>query len=403
MGKVYLIICLIYFILVLNACIKPFRPELDKKDLESQLVVEGKITDIPGPFKVRLTKSASVYAAQDIIRFEPEYGAVVHITDDKGNDFQLYQGANGWYETIDSCLQGIPGNTYTLHITDGNDVLFESAPELMMEVPPIDSIFFEEKPRYNFQGETVTQDDWLDILLDTREPADKTHYLQWEFEETWEFYMPQYISIVLRGISSTCLDRGDIPHSFMVWVDIPQEQFHCWATEHSKSILVNSTLSSPTGSILSFPITTIGPEDDRLGIRYSILVKQYELNKELYDYFKKLESLNETNGGIYDKIPSPLYGNIRSVSGNKQALGYFFVSAVKSRRLFINNRETHMKTGHTLYSKCGWISPPLCSSPYYHYGIISEGGSFVGLDVWGTDVFCTDCRTRGANIKPDFW
>lgn len=395
--------CFLFLILVSASCIEPFKPELNRSDIESRLVVEGTITDEPGAFKVRLTKSASVYADQDIIRFEPVTGASVHITDDKGNDFQLYQGVKGWYETTDSCLQGIPGNTYTLHITDLDGTQFESTPQLMSEVPPIGSLIFEEKQHTHIDGETVTQENWLDILLNTSEPADKTHYLKWDFEETWEFNMPQYISVLFRGVSSTCIYKADPPRSFMVWVDIPQDQFHCWTTERSKSILVSSTASSLTGSILSYPITSIGPDDDRFSIRYSIQVKQYELNKELYDYFKKLENLNETNGGMFDKLPAPLYGNIHSVSGDIPVLGYFFVSAVKTKRIFISNRETHMKTGHSEYAKCGWVSPPLCYSPYYHYGIVSEGDLPSGLDVWGTDNYCTDCRVRGTNVKPDFW
>ena len=395
--------CYLFLILVSASCIEPFRPELDKNDLESRLVVEGTITDQPGPFKVRLTKSASVYTGQDIIEFEPVSGASVHITDDKGNEFQLYQGIKGWYETIDSCMLGIPGNTYTLHITDVEGNQFESTPQLMLEVPPIDSLLFEEKQHVHIEGESVTQEDWLDILLNTSEPADKIHYLKWDFEETWEFNMPQYINVIFRGVGSTCIYRGDLARSYMVWVDIPLDQFHCWITERSKSILVNSTASSLIGSILSYPITSIGPDDDRFSIRYSIQVKQYELNKELYDYFKKLESLNETNGGMFDKLPAPLYGNIRSVSGDVPVLGYFFVSAVKTKRIFINNIETRMKTGHSEYAKCGWVSPPLCYSPYYHYGIITEGDWYVGQDVWGTDNYCTDCRVRGTNVKPDFW
>jgi hypothetical protein len=393
-------ICLIF---VFISCIEPIRPELEKSDLESRLVVEGTITDEPGPFKVRLTKSSFVYTEQDVIRVEPVSGADVHITDNIGNDFQLYQGLDGWYETSDSCLYGIPGNIYTLHITceDGNQ--FESTPQLMLEVPPIDSLLFEEKQRTHIEGEAVTTEEWLDILLNSSEPADKIHYLRWDFNETWEFNMPQYISVLFRGVNSTCIYRGGSASTFKVWVEIPQEQFHCYTTESSKSILVTSTAASRDGKILRFPITSIGPDDDRLSIRYSILVKQYELNKELYSYFKKLESLNETNGGMFDKLPSPLYGNIQAVSGNNPVLGYFFVSAVKTRRLFINKRETHMKTGHSEYSECGWVSPPLCSSPYYHYGYVSEGDPIVGVDVWGTDKYCTDCRTRGTNIKPDFW
>jgi len=394
--------------LLLNSCIDPFKPDLAKNDLESQLVVEGTITDEPGPFKVRLTKSGSIYPIQysDKVVYNPEpvSGADVHITDDKGNDFHLYQGVNGWYETIDTCLQGVPGNTYTLQITDADGNRFESTPELMMEVPPIESLFFEEKQRISIKRDEVSQELWLDILLNTRMPADGIHYLKWEFEETWEFKMPEYIRVDKRfSDSPTCIGRAGESIPIMTWVTIPPEQFHCWGSEASKSILVKSTVDNLTGEIKSFPLISIGPEDDRLSIRYSILVKQYSLNKELYDFFKKLENLNETNGGMYDKMPSPLYGNIQSLSGDKKVLGFFLVSTVKTKRIFIDNRDVHVKTGHNAYFSCGWVAPPLCMFPYYYYGKIVDNGTYIGTNVWSTEKFCTDCRERGKSVKPDFW
>ena len=393
---------------VLGSCIDTFRPELSKSDLEYKLVVEGKVTDEPGPFRVRLTKSGSVYNVQDIYKIEPVSGAAVHISDNEGNDFQLYQFTDGWYQTIDTCLQGIPGVTYTLHITDENGEQYESTPELMLEVAPIGSLFFEENQRTHIEGENVTEEGWLDIFLNTRTPVEGIHYLKWDFEETWEFNMPLSIRVVNLGgdvnASQYCIpfaSQGTVP--FNTWVNIPPEQFHCWTSVGSSTILVKSTSNNLGGEIKRFPLTSVGPEDDRLGIRYSILVKQYSLGKKLYDYFKILESLNETNGGIYDKMPSPLYGNIQSVSGDKKVLGYFMVSAVSTKRIFIDNSEVHIITGHKEYAACGWIYPPLCSLPYYFYGNIVDGGIDLGAYVWSTDKFCADCRKRGTNLKPDFW
>jgi hypothetical protein len=394
---------LLISIFIFSSCIEQFKPELNTSDQKSQLVVEGTITDQPGPFKVRLTKSSSVYAEQDIIRFDPVTGATVHITDDKGNDFQLYQGVKGWYQTADSCLQGVPGNTYTLHVTDEDGNKYESTPELMLEVPPIESLFFEEKQRTHIEGETVTQEAWLDILLNTYEPAGEIHYSRWDFEETWEFNMPQYIPVVRHTGEPPCILEKIGDTEFMTWVGVPAEQSHCWTTETSKSILVNSTAVDKTGRIVNYPIKYIGPDDDRISIRYSILVKQYELNKELYYYFKRLESLNETNGGMFDKLPSPLYGNIKSVSGSNKPLGYFLVSGIKMKRIFIDNSDTHIKTGHSAYSSCGWSLPPLCVLKYFYYGKIIDGYRDVGYDVWSTSNYCTDCRVRGTSVRPDFW
>jgi hypothetical protein len=77
----------VFLIFVFISCIEPFRPELTKHDQESKLVVESTITDQQGPFKVRLTKTASVYSGLDTLKFDPITGAVVHISDDKENIF----------------------------------------------------------------------------------------------------------------------------------------------------------------------------------------------------------------------------------------------------------------------------------------------------------------------------
>lgn len=393
-NRFYLLITLF----ISFSCIEPFRPELNISDLEYLLVVEGQVTDEYGPFKVRLSKSGPVYTYQTTNSFEPVLNAAVHISDDKGNDFPLYSVGNGWYETEDKNLKGVPGNTYTLHITDKDGIQYESTPELMMEAPPIDSLFYEEEQRIRIEGEDVYQEDWLNILLNTQAADDGIHYFKWEFEETWEFKMPEFIRVVKHYFA----EQKIIDSVFLKVIKIAPEKLHCWVSETSKSIQVKSTADNLSGEVKRFPLTSIGPEDDRLGIRYSILVKQYTLNKELYDFFKKLEKVNETNGGMYDKMPTPLYGNIQSASGNRKALGYFLTSAVKTKRIFIDHLNVNVKTGHSVYSDCGWEYPPLIGD-YYLYGTITASDPDAGTIVWSRNKYCSDCRERGTSAKPDFW
>jgi hypothetical protein len=394
-DKGFIIIFFTCLILLFNSCIEPLKPDLDKSDLELQLVVEGQLTDEPGPFKVRLTKSGSVYTEQDVYKVEPVNGADVHISDDKGNDFHLFQGENGWYETTEKCLQGIPGNTYTLQITNQDGTRYESTPEMMHEGPPVDSVFYEKEQRTLIKEEMVSQEEYLTILLNTRAKGDGINYFKWEFEETWEFKMPEYIEIVNAGID----EQGNpFKSKSMKTVDVASEKLHCWGSETSKSILIKSTADNLVGEIRRFPLTSIGPEEDRLGIRYSILVKQYRISKELYIFFEKLRNLNETNAGIYDKIPGPVYGNIKYSSGNKYALGYFFASSVKSKRIFIDQADVHVNT-RSAYFNCQWDSPQRPYVSEYFYGLTDSGNAYV----WSADKNCTDCRERGTNAKPDYW
>lgn len=398
MKNKFHIITVVFITLLIFSCVEPFRPEITNKDSENQLVVEGRVTDETAPFRVRLTRPDNVYNYQNQYNFRPVTDAIVNISDTKGNVFPLYYTDNGWYETEDKNLKGVTGYTYILNITGSNGLQYESSPELLAEVPPIDSVYYEENEHIYYADKELIDEKWLAIYLNTRSYSDEISYFKWEFDETWEFNMPQYIRVVKHKF----IEDRIIDTAFMTWLNIPSEQLHCWTSETNRSILIKSTADQGSGEISKFKIKAITPEDDRLSIRYSILVRQYILDKELYHYFKTMESLNQTNGGLYDHQPAPVYGNITCCTENNNALGYFLVSAVRTKRIFIKNTEISVGTGHSAYSGCGWDYPPLFGD-YYFYGNIVEGIYDAGVAVLSRNHYCTDCRERGTSIKPDFW
>ena len=181
-------------------------------------------------------------------------------------------------------------------------------------------------------------------------------------------------------------------------IDVEWERKHCWVTESSSSILITSTVNAPDNEIKSFILQSIGPPDDRLNIKYSILVNQYVIDRNLYNFFKRIRESNEETGGIYEKTPAKIIGNIQCCNGEKEALGYFMVSVEKTKRIYITPAEHSVAKG-SAYGNCGWTSSP----PRYHsfilYGTYNNGTT----NVWSNNYYCIDCRVRGTNIKPDFW
>ena len=377
--------------LLFNRCVESFRPFLGDGEPVHLLVVEGLITDEAGAFGVSLTSTVPVYDERNIVTdYKPVTGAVVQITDDIGNSYLLLENRAGWYETEEKDLQGIPGNTYTLLITTMEGKQYESSPVLMLEGHDIDTVHYEEVTRTHFDLETPYEENWLNILVDARAQGDGIAYFKWEFEETWEFEMPGYV-LVRHGTGESS------PPPSMESIDIEYEKKHCWVSGSSGSILIKSTVDSPSNEIKDFILQSIGPPDDRLNIKYSILVKQYVISRELYKFFKLLLESNMETGGIYEKTPTKIIGNIQCCDGSEEALGYFMASAVKTKRIYIDPSEHNIAKG-SAYGDCGWHTDKPRGQKVYLYGTC-DGNT----NVYSTSAYCTDCRIRGTNVKPDYW
>ncbi len=380
---------IISLLLSFESCVEPVTPMLNVSDTESVLVVEGQITNEVGPFRVKLTKSIPV----DVNYYsQPELDADVRIDDDKGNTFQLLGDNSGLYETVDKNLIGVTGNTYSLSIRTADGMQYESTAELMQEVPDIDTVYFEEVKHPRIGNGLTYEDNWLNILLDSHDSKEINKYWRYEFEETWQVSMLTDRVIVQHN-------AGNAADFSFERISINDKKRDCWITKPSSSILLASTVNSPADKIKGFIVESIGPGDARLHIGYSILVKQYSLNRDQYSFWKQLMDANENLGGIYSKVPAPVYGNITCCDGKTKALGYFAASTVKEKRLFINPSEHNVETvsafqGCTYfdYSLPDWI-------PKSYFGTI------VGTNtkVYSYGDFCADCNASGTNVKPDFW
>ena len=99
----------ILFVPMFSGCQKIITVDLNVAD--PVIVIEGLITDKPGPYKVTISKTGS-YFDQPVL--PPVSGAKVTIYDNTGNVDILQESGPGIYLT--SKTRGIPGRTYTLKV-----------------------------------------------------------------------------------------------------------------------------------------------------------------------------------------------------------------------------------------------------------------------------------------------
>lgn len=120
----------------MTSCQKVISVDLNSAD--PQYIVEGNITDMSGPYTVKLGRSVNFSAGNT---FPEVSGATVVITDvTAGINDTLVSDAPGIYKTTK--IMGVPGHTYTLYVGVDNHVF--SAKSSMPSPVMIDSVEIEK-------------------------------------------------------------------------------------------------------------------------------------------------------------------------------------------------------------------------------------------------------------------
>lgn len=106
MKNIFLIIASLFLV---ASCQKEI--DLDLDDQSGKIVIEANVTDQPGPYMVRITKSVA-FTQQN--QYPEVTGAQVILSDNTGQTETLQYVGNGNYQT--STFVGASGRTYTLKI-----------------------------------------------------------------------------------------------------------------------------------------------------------------------------------------------------------------------------------------------------------------------------------------------
>jgi len=125
---------IVYILMLCTGCVACTKVvKLPLRVAPTQYVIEGNITDQPGPYLVRVFQTAAFY---DSNSFRGVAGATVELSDDKGNRELLVDSGGGNYYT--QHLRGIPGNGYLMKVVIGKDMF--SASSVMPRLVPLDGL-----------------------------------------------------------------------------------------------------------------------------------------------------------------------------------------------------------------------------------------------------------------------
>lgn len=158
----------IALVLLLTGCQKIINVDLN--DASPRIVIEGLITDRPGPYTITISKSGSFFNQPDL-PFVSD--AVVIITDNVGSTDSLKEVEPGVY--LASCTVGVPGRSYTLKVISEN--IEYSGSTTMFNHVEIDSLILSKSTAQHFDYGDNSKDE-IDAEIDCyfSDPPEKNFY-----------------------------------------------------------------------------------------------------------------------------------------------------------------------------------------------------------------------------------
>jgi hypothetical protein len=370
--------------LVLSSCIKSYEPQITYVD-QNKIVISGVVTDLDGHQTVEI----SVTSPLAKMEYRPYSRCKVVIKDDKGNQFPMADSSDGSYHGYIDPKFIIVGSLFMVEVVtpDGNRIVSDF--DKVTPCPAVDSIFYRVKniPTNN----PLVVHKGIQFYVNLKAQESDSRFFRYEAVETYEYRVDYPIEWYYDG---------KVHHVYPP----DYSRMICWLTLLVRNIYLISTENLAQNQFPNFPLNFVDNKSSRLLYGYSLLVNQYSLSETAYKYWKQLSDNSTTEGDLYEKQPMAAQGNLHNLTQpDKDVLGYFGASSVRSKRIFVKNVE-NLELEYL--SPCFFDAVPqwgLSDINPIRYPIYLMGDK-TGWKPIILDKRCVDCLSLfGTNIKPDFW
>ncbi|CAM1344645.1 DUF4249 domain-containing protein [Tenacibaculum amylolyticum] len=392
----------ILIIILLQSCIEPF--DFTSTAVDKNLVVRAILTNELKNHTIELSNTIPIDSTEAV----PEENATITITDNLGNIYNFNDTGSGVYiSTVQ--FAAVPNTSYTLNIQTQDGRAYSSTPETLPQASQIDDIT------------ATVENNNLNVPIISFKASGKGNnpegsYYRYEYDETYKIKTETWSSKKINVISATS------PYQFELVEKDPDIYGigFCYPTQKSKKILLTETKTLSSDEVSNFTVREIPQDSYLVGIRYSILLRQYVLNRNTYEFYTLLNTFSDPN----DIFSQTQVGNIASnISSNSapnedRVIGFFDVSSVVSKRVFFNRADI-TTTGFINYLGLGTCNDfpqpfveffgtsPLLDLLNTNYIFHSQPPTGIGSPPAGPYMLvlrpCGDCSHLGSVKQPSFW
>jgi hypothetical protein len=322
------------FILLTAACVDRVFLEIPVPDT-FPLVVDGMITDQPGPYTVELTKGFDIESKSSVKSYIS--ARRVTISDNTGNSEDLVERSQGVYQTSSTGIRGFVGRTYRLRIELLDGRVYESKPDSMTAAGQVENVYFNYKASRNSDG---TSSYGFDILFDANAQDRSTFNFLWKMKGTYQvttnperFTRPCGESRCPAPLACSGYVLGPGGLEYVA----PCECCDCWVTFFNDAPVISDNQFNTNGKYTGVRLGYVPITQWTFLYKVHVEVLQYSLSRNAFAFWRAVRIQKEAVNNIFQPVTGKIPGNMVQVSGNPGPVeGLFFAAAVSTNSVFIN-------------------------------------------------------------------
>ena len=313
---------------VLPSCREIYRHE--PNIAEDVIVVDGLLSDRPGPHLIRLTGIQMIETSDPdnphspVNEGIPDYirGASVIVADDAGNQFIFNEESPGHYYS-DSTLRAVEGRSYSLHIITSNGHVYLSSPQQLPGPVTLDTLIamntYRERLMLSTQGTYFNERvHGLEIVANIRGSGKNRPLFR---------LVPQYLLLYTQTFAN---------HQNFHWKKLYMPDNININMEAYEKVSATVRNHEVTFMSLREQDLYIDREDDFNPHRRILLLSLFSLNEESWNFYSSAHEQIHSEGRLFDPMAKQLPSNIYCDSDpGRLALGLFEVSRVTKRTFVV--------------------------------------------------------------------
>jgi hypothetical protein len=318
----------------------------------SSIVIDGVITDKPGPYTVKLSSASSIEDSRPMgIPFSAKQ---VTISDNAGNSEVMTQVEPGTYQTNATGIRGVVGREYFVKVETLDGKIIESIPDKLNPVGAVDSVYYEFE---SHQPASAPTEYGYRIFVDAHDSNEGEHFIRWAFVGTYIVETkPQYKLCLVRACEPGALycpldcsgyayvEGGELKRGYgynpatqkVEYMGLECTCCRCWVTPRELEPRVNDKEITSNGLYRKVEVGYVPVNYYTFYEKYRVQVQQMSLSKNAFNYWKAVSAQKKATGSLFQPISGKIPTNLIESSKTLTVGGLFYASAIHKRQIYLD-------------------------------------------------------------------
>ena len=291
----------ITLILVAESCVD--RIDIDFDAQTFHLVVDGFISDQPGPYTIKLSQSFDIQSKTSFRL--PVSAERVILSDDQGAVEMLTQPSRGTYVTNPKGIQGRVGGVYKIRIEFSNGLVYESKPDTICATGKVEKIYFRFRSDPSEQyvaGQGATKHSF-DVFFDALAGTRNNYRFLWKFTGTYK-------------VNIACCS--------------------CWVPLSNDEPIVSDDQLIQAGHFIGIKAYNVPITGYTFLYKVYAQVDQKSLSHQAYNFWRAIRAQKDATGSLFQPVSGKIPTNLVQVSGPASIVdGIFYATSISGNAIYV--------------------------------------------------------------------